>query len=84
VSRRFDVQRSLRQGCPLAPLLFVVLMDALHDGLECNPFTGKQAGLILKLGPNVRHQHMASLGYADDTNILADMYSLSNLRILND
>jgi len=82
VTRRFDVQRSLRQGCPLAPLLFVVLMDALHDGLECNPFTGEKAGLVLKLGQNARHQQMASLGYADDTNILAD--SLANLRILND
>jgi ribonuclease HI len=82
VSRHFDVQRSLRQGCPLAPLLFVVLMDALHDGLERNPFTGKQAGLELKLMPNASKLQMASLGYADDTNVLAS--SLANLRILND
>jgi hypothetical protein len=30
VPQHFDVQRSLRQGCSLAPLLFVVLMDALQ------------------------------------------------------
>jgi exonuclease III/ribonuclease HI len=81
VSRRFDVQRSLRQGCPLAPLLFVVLMDALHDGLEVNPFSGARAGLVLPLRPSVDLQ-ISSLGYADDTNILAN--NLANLRILND
>jgi hypothetical protein len=43
---------------------------------------GERAGLVLKLGHSARQQHMASLGYADDTNILAD--SLANLRILND
>jgi exonuclease III len=81
VSRRFDVLRSLRQGCPLAPLLFVILMDALHDGLEINPFTGAQVGLELPLRPAV-DLRVASLGYADDTNILAN--SLAHLRILND
>jgi len=81
VSRRFDVQRSLRQGCPLAPLLFVILMDALHDGLEINPFSGVRAGLTLRL-PHTDDLQLASLGYADDTNILAN--NLANLRILND
>ena len=81
VSRRFEVQRSLRQGCPLAPLLFVVLMDALHDGLEVNPFSGARAGLGLPLRPTLELQ-MSSLGYADDTNMLAN--NLANLSILND
>jgi len=71
------------EGCPLAPLLFVVLMDALHDGLERNPFTGEQAGLELKLASGARcGLQIASLGYADDTNVLAS--SLASLRILND
>jgi len=81
VSRRFDVLRSLRQGCPLAPLLFVVLMDALHDGLEVNPFSQVRAGLVLQL-PHAVDLQLASLGYADDTNILAN--NLGHLRILND
>jgi len=80
-TRRFDVLRSLRQGDPLAPLLFVILMDALHEGLECNPFTGEQHGLVLKLkdGHSVS---IPSLGYADDTTVLTN--SLESMRIQND
>ena len=81
VSRCFEVQRSLRQGCPLAPLLFVVLMDALHDGLEVNPFTGTRVGCVLNF-PNAREIQISSLGYADDTAILAN--SLPSLRLLNE
>ena len=81
VSRCFEVQRSLRQGCPLAPLLFVVLMDALHDGLEVNPFSGTRAGCVLNI-PNARQVQISSLGYADDTAILAN--SLPHLRLLNE
>jgi len=82
VSPHFPVERSLRQGCPLAPLLFVILMDALHDGLECNPFTGERAGLTLNLadgGPNV---YLPSQGFADDTSVHAN--TLANLCVLND
>ena len=81
VSRHFEVERSLRQGCPLAPLLFVILMDALHDGLELNPFSDTKAGLVLKL-PYATELQLASLGYADDTTIFAG--NLLHLRILND
>jgi exonuclease III len=81
MSAPFDVQRSLRQGCPLAPLLFVVLMDALHDGLERNPFTGEQHGLVLRL-PDGASESLPSLGYADDTNALTN--TLAALRTQND
>ena len=81
VSRSFEVLRSLRQGCPLAPLLFVILMDALHDGLEVNPFTGTRAGCVLNF-PHGKKVQLSSLGYADDTAILAN--SLPDLRLLNE
>jgi hypothetical protein len=81
LSRLFDVLRSLRQGDPLAPLLFVILMDALHEGLERNPFTQQQHGLLLQLSPSAAVD-LASLGYADDTAALAN--TLDNLRVQND
>jgi exonuclease III/ribonuclease HI len=81
LTRLFDVLRSLRQGDPLAPLLFVILMDALHDGLECNPFTHQRHGLQLQLS-SLCCIDLASLGYADDTSALAD--TLANLRIQNE
>lgn len=77
----FPVRRSIRQGDPLAPLLFVILMDALHDGLETNPFDHKQHGCTLT-SPNRGHPasvYLPSLGYADDTATLTN--SLHDLSI---
>jgi hypothetical protein len=42
----------------------------LHDGLEVNPFTGTRAGLMLKLRRGGPEEHLPSLGFADDTNVL--------------
>ena len=81
MSAPFPVERSLRQGDPLAPLLFVLLLDALHEGLERNPFNGQEHGLVLKMR-NGGSASIPSLGYADDTAVLAN--SLPSLRIQND
>ena len=77
----FAVERSLRQGDPLAPLLFVILMDALHDGLERNPFTGERHGLQLHFRDGLS-VGIPSLGYADDTTVLAN--TLEDLRVQNE
>ena len=81
VSQLFEVLRSLRQGDPLAPLLFVILMDALHEGLECNPFTNERHGLRLEWRRPLSAS-IPSLGYADDTTVLTN--TLASMRIQND
>jgi len=79
LTRSFAVRRSIRQGDPLAPILFTVLMDALHDGLELNPFDQLYHGCQLQL--TTGRISIPSLGYADDTNVIAN--SLPDLFIQN-
>jgi exonuclease III len=81
LSEAFAVLRSVRQGDPLAPLLFVCLLDALHDGLLRNPFTNEQHGLRLRISDG-DVLSLPSLGYADDTTVLTS--TLDDLRVQND
>jgi hypothetical protein len=78
-SRSFQVKRSLRQGDPLAPLLFVILVDPLHDGLHSNPFSGERHGCQLTI--ERQRIYLPSLGFADDTNTLSN--SLSGLAAMH-
>jgi exonuclease III len=65
-SKSFDVLSSVRQGDPLAPLIFILVLDVLHCGIEeiC-----LRDGHGVDLGGGVR---LGSMGYADDTAIAAD------------
>jgi hypothetical protein len=56
-------------------------MDALHEGLECNPFTGERHGLVITLRGS-QTALIPSLGYADDTSVLTN--SLASMRVQND
>jgi exonuclease III/ribonuclease HI len=81
VSRSFKVMRSLRQGDPLSPILFDIIMDGLHDGLNTNPFTGKYHGCTLTF-ESTHSIEVPSLGYADDSTIMTN--TLEDLKIQND
>ena len=64
----FAVKKSVRQGDPLAPLLFVILMDPLHCGLAKNPlYEGAQEGFKV-----TKEIQVASKGLADDTWIVSE------------
>jgi hypothetical protein len=77
LSDPFDVENSLRQGDPLAPLLFVLFTDALHEGLSESP-------LFLIQGKPVRggyrfiahNTRISSLGFADDLGIVAESWPI--------
>ena len=66
-SRTFKLGRSLRQGDPLAPLLFVCFIDTLHTGLaeQC-----EDDGYVFRCtdGDTVT---ITSKGFADDTWIVS-------------
>jgi len=56
----FQLTRSVRQGCPLAPYLFIIVTDVLGHMLE-DPRHGIE-GLILPKGGSIRNQT-----FVDDT-----------------
>ena len=72
VTRPVQLHKSIKQGCPLAPLLFVIVMDEMHRDLRASGLGYKLMG-----GPRV-----GSRGYCDDTYIVAD--NIHDLLRMND
>ncbi|GJZ21244.1 putative RNA-directed DNA polymerase, eukaryota, reverse transcriptase zinc-binding domain protein [Tanacetum coccineum] len=74
----FKLERGLRQGDPLSPLLFILAVEALNvallDAREKNLFRGVEVG-IDKI-------HISHLQYADDALIMGE-WSLSNAKNLS-
>jgi hypothetical protein len=59
----FAVETSVRQGDPLSPLIYILVTDALHEGLYNNPLYQFKTGYRFS-NSKLR---ITSLGYADDT-----------------
>ncbi|GJS33128.1 putative RNA-directed DNA polymerase, eukaryota, reverse transcriptase zinc-binding domain protein [Tanacetum coccineum] len=78
----FSLKRGLRQGDPLSPFLFIIVMEGLHmalnDGLAVNMFHGITVG-----SPGM---HLSHLFYANDVIVLSEwnLNVMENIiRILN-
>ena len=64
-SEFFSLTRSIRQGCPLAPSLFMIASDSLHYLLRDNSLSPCVRGILL---PN--NQEVANVWFVDDISIL--------------
>ena len=71
VTPTVQVHKAIKQGCPLAPILFAIVMDELHAGYR------EIGGYKMNGGPLV-----SSRGYCDDTVILAN--DLPTLKRMNE
>jgi len=63
-TREISVETSVRQGDPLSPLIYILVSDALHEGLANNPIFARKTGYSFS---NDSSLTIASTGYADDT-----------------
>ena len=65
--RGVALRTGVKQGDPLAPLLFLFVVDPLHRGIESNPlYNGKHDGYVMLKG-----QEVADTAYADDFTVTA-------------
>ncbi|KAF5821202.1 putative RNA-directed DNA polymerase [Helianthus annuus] len=77
-TKEFELKRGLRQGDPLSPFLFTIVMEALHVMMAKAVEAGIYKGVVLPNGgPTISH-----LFYADDALFIGEC-SESNLRNLS-
>jgi hypothetical protein len=67
----FKVETSVRQGDPLSPLIYIFVVDALHEGWINNPLYHRKTGYCFSNDQTLR---IASTGYADDAMIYAETW----------
>jgi hypothetical protein len=68
----FAVEASVRQGDPLSPLVYICVVDALHEGWIQNPIYERKTGFVFSNSKTLR---VASSGYADDAMIFASSWA---------
>lgn len=62
---KFPILQGVRQGCPLAPYLFLIVGEVLNSSLKCEVSRGRIRGIDL---PNSPDQQVIAQ-YADDTSM---------------
>ncbi|KAL3675310.1 hypothetical protein R1sor_025258 [Riccia sorocarpa] len=79
-SKTFKISRSVRQGCPLSPLLFTIALQVFSDAINSMIREGQLKGIEL---PGTGIQYCQGL-FADDAHILlyADRTNLLNAKQL--
>ena len=77
-SETLDTTRGIRQGCPIAPLIFILALEVLLLKVEVHTkISGLEAGIGL------RKHRINSVAFIDDTLIpLGDIHMLSQLNIV--
>uniref|UniRef100_A0A7C9ALA2 Reverse transcriptase domain-containing protein n=1 Tax=Opuntia streptacantha TaxID=393608 RepID=A0A7C9ALA2_OPUST len=81
----FPASRGLRQGDPLSPLLFLLVMEVLTRMIEASSNAGLLSGFSLsRPGSNVEELKVSHLLFADDTIVFCDYdcEQIVNLRCL--
>ena len=74
----FDIQRGVRQGCPLSPYLFILSAEILAKAIRKNPNKG---GIL------INNNDIKISQYADDTTLILDGSRealISALRLLDE
>ncbi|GJZ74415.1 RNA-directed DNA polymerase, eukaryota [Tanacetum coccineum] len=74
-SREFSIQRGLRQGDPLSPLLFIIAMEGLHVAMEDAMAAGYYNGF------SINTLNLSHLFFADDALFIGE-WSRSNIKNL--
>ena len=67
-----NLRTSVRQGDPLAALIFILVLDVMHVGLRNNPLHPplQQSPHGYTISSNNSSQTINATGYADDTNLI--------------